>query len=102
RVRVAARVDRLGAVQPDVDEVRGDLLRVRVQPGCIREDERGAVLAQQLRELGAEEARMTHLERVADRAVAVGAGPGAAVEPMVVTAREARRGGGGAGQQREE
>src|SRR5690606_3395492 len=39
---------------------------------------------------------------VAERAVAVGAGPGAAGQAVVVAAGELRCGGGGAGQQREE
>src|SRR5690606_8359673 len=66
-IRVAAGVQDLGAVQADVDERRGDLLGVGEPAGGVGDHEGGAVAAEQADERVVEEARVPHLEGVADR-----------------------------------
>lgn len=100
RVGVAAGVEVLGAVESEVDEVGGRLLRVGEAAGGVGEDERDAVSPEQPREAGLlEVARVSDLEGVPDGALGLGMGPDAVGRAFAVAAGE--RGGFG-GRMREE
>src|SRR5690606_22895347 len=70
--------------------------------GRIRDDERDAVLAQQVDELRAREARVPNLERVAELQLRRGVEARAARDPRIVTPRERRGLFSGSRQRREE
>ena len=72
RVVVPADVELLVAVQPDVDEVGGDVLDERPLPGGVGDDERDVVRRAAARRTPGREARVPHLERVPQRPVGVG------------------------------
>src|SRR5262249_20229205 len=88
---VAAGVQHFRAVQAAVDEVRGQVH----QTGPFHRvgaDQADPVPAQQRDEGRVAEAVVTDLDRVADRALRVRAGPGAVLEAAIVPAGDARGG----------
>ena len=82
-VRIAARIELLGAVQAQIDEIGGDVLGIGPSHR-VGEDERHAVPAQQRDKGGVEKARMADLDRVPQIAPALGPRPGAAGQPVIV------------------
>ena len=86
-VRIAARIELLGAVQAQINEVGGQILGIG--PGHrVSKDERDPVPAQQRDEGGVEIARVADFNRVPQVPPAFSPCPGAAGEPMVVAAGE--------------
>ena len=83
---VAAGVELVRAVQPDVDEPGGDLLEVRPGAGRVGHHQRDVVRAQQREQRRVAEALVAHLQRVPQRPVGVGLGERAPVQPLVVPA----------------
>ena len=64
RVAVATDVKLVCAVQADIDEIGGDILVFRPLARGIGDDERDAMLAQQLDESGSNEALVSDLQRM--------------------------------------
>jgi hypothetical protein len=100
-VRIAARIELLGAVQALIDEVGGEVLGIGPRHR-IGEDKGYVVPPQQPDKRRVEKARVANLDRVPHLAPPFGPRPGAAGQAVVVPLGERRRGLGVARQQREE
>src|SRR5512146_2244787 len=70
-VRIAAAVQLLVAMQPQVHEIRGDVLRHRPLPGRLCDDQRDALLAQQIDEGGVAKALVPDFDGVTQRTLRV-------------------------------
>src|SRR6266511_5399489 len=102
RWRVAAHVELLVAVQAHIHEIGGNVLDERPFASGVGDDERDPMLAQQCYECRIDEAWMTDLDRVAQRAIDAVREARAASHFLVAAARERARLVGVARQQIEE
>src|SRR6266542_801327 len=91
RWRVAAHVELLVAVQAHIHEIGGNVLDERPFASGVGDDERDPMLAQQCYECRIDEAWMTDLDRVAQRAIDAVREARAASHFLVAAARERGR-----------
>ncbi|MGH7211087.1 MAG: hypothetical protein ACREF1_06445, partial [Acetobacteraceae bacterium] len=77
-------------MQAAVHEVGGHIHQARPRDG-IGANQRDVVLAQQCDEAPIAEALMAYLDGVAQRPACVGPGPGAPLQPLIMTPRQRRR-----------